>query len=92
MCFQRVYPVFTTPPRFASDRLRSVPSSAILLGMQKATIFENGGNIAITEFSWNPTDMYGNSSESICEEYYNVPKCYGQRSAPGVDPKYWIPQ
>ncbi|CAM9435662.1 unnamed protein product, partial [Pylaiella littoralis] len=59
---------------------------------ESATIFENGGNIAITEFSWNPTDMYGNSSESICEEYYNVPKCYGQRSAPGVDPKYWIPQ
>lgn len=70
----------------------SFPLRRFLSGYKKATLFDAGGQVAITEFSWNPTDMYGNSSKEICLEYYNVPKCWGQRIATGVDPKYWIPQ
>ncbi|CAM9230967.1 unnamed protein product, partial [Scytosiphon promiscuus] len=56
------------------------------------SLFDSGGRIALTEFSWNPTDMLGDtSSEQECNLKYQV-ECYGQRRAPRTSPKYWIPR
>ncbi|CAM9553749.1 unnamed protein product, partial [Hapterophycus canaliculatus] len=56
-----------------------------------ASLFDSGGRIALTEFSWNPTEMLGDTSEEQCVRKYNV-ECYGQRKAPNTNPKYWIPR
>lgn len=76
------------------------------MAAQQATLFGAGGKVGITEFSWNPTTMFGRKEHQLaypateadaiamhekCQADYGVPKCLAQLEYPEVSPAYFIP-
>lgn len=62
------------------------------LGYDKAFLFGSGGQLGITEFSWNPTDKTGDPTQSECQANFPGRRCFGQQFVPFVTADYWIPQ
>ncbi|CAN0149549.1 unnamed protein product [Ectocarpus sp. 12 AP-2014] len=57
-----------------------------------AFMFGSGGQLGITEFSWNPTDKTGDHTRSECQANFPGRRCFGQQFVPFVTADYWIPQ
>ncbi|CBN78765.1 conserved unknown protein [Ectocarpus siliculosus] len=56
-----------------------------------AFLFGSGGQLGITEFSWNPTDKTGDPTQSECRANFPGRRCFGQQFVPFVTADNWIP-
>lgn len=57
---------------------------------EKAALFSSGGQVGITEFSWNPTNMTEYRNVDACERDWGKDRCFGQK-APD-DKTYHVPK